>query len=127
MGRTLTDLLMQDVAGNDDNCASCGGQGQLYCCDGCHRALHPICIDPPIFDEPDEFYCNVCSSQRLVAPPAPDKFVGPFVNLMDRMDSQNSSTFKLPVSVQGLFEGVKTGAEGEYEDIVPPQPKATKA
>ncbi|EFX00425.1 phd finger domain protein [Grosmannia clavigera kw1407] len=106
---------------NDDYCASCGGSGELVCCDGCTRSFHFNCVDPPLQEGsnlPDEWFCNVCASKRNPAALGHHQGVlGPLLNLIEK---QNSSAFSLPDHVRDRFEGVKTGAEGEYEDIVAP-------
>lgn len=65
---------------------------------------------------PVEWFCNVCRSSRDPAGPVIPS--GPFALLLDNLDGKNSSAFRLPTDVRDLFEGVKTGPDGEYEDIV---------
>ncbi len=119
----MTDVAVQDD--NDDYCSSCGGNGELVCCDGCTRSFHFKCVDPPLVEEgrlPDEWYCNVCLSTRN--PPDPSLHAGVFGFLMTSLDKKNSSAFRLPGDVRDYFEGVKTSADGEYEDVVVAPPKS---
>ncbi|KAL1897680.1 hypothetical protein Sste5346_003988 [Sporothrix stenoceras] len=109
--------LFQDD--NDDYCASCSGSGDLVCCDGCTRSFHFNCVDPPFHEDrdlPDEWFCNVCIAQRN--PASLTRYTGIFGALLNIMEQRNSSAFSLPLETRNYFEGVKTGAEGEYEDIV---------
>jgi len=104
---------------NDDYCASCGGNGELLCCDGCTRSFHLLCLDPPLPKDsmPQEWFCNVCRCARSLAMPL---FRGPFALLLDKLEAQNSSAFRLPDDVRSRFEGVTTGVDGEYEEAVAP-------
>ncbi|KAB5570511.1 hypothetical protein GE09DRAFT_1217944 [Coniochaeta sp. 2T2.1] len=101
---------------NDDYCSSCGGNGELLCCDGCTRAFHLICVDPPLFEDrmPADWFCNVCLKARN----AFGRHSGAFKELLERLDPKNSSAFRLPLAIRDYFEGMRTGVDGEYEDIV---------
>ncbi|KAK3504612.1 hypothetical protein B0T13DRAFT_485568 [Neurospora crassa] len=104
---------------NDDYCSSCGGNGQLICCDGCTRSFHFSCVDPPLVQGamPDEWFCNVCCTTHN--PPVFPVYSGPFAALMEKLEAKNSSAFALPLDVREYFEAVRTGQDGEYEEIVP--------
>ncbi|OTA66460.1 hypothetical protein K449DRAFT_231357 [Hypoxylon sp. EC38] len=111
---------------NDDSCYTCGGNGELVCCDGCNYSFHFLCIDPPM-DEghmPDEWYCNECKHRYY--PPFGGENKGPLRSLFTVLDRKNPRAFRLPEDVRDLFEGVRTGPEGEYEEIAPPKPKTNK-
>ncbi|KAI0202173.1 hypothetical protein F4808DRAFT_81331 [Astrocystis sublimbata] len=111
---------------NDDSCYTCGGNGELVCCDGCTFSFHFTCIDPPM-DEgqiPDDWFCNEC--QIRYHPPLVNENKGIFGALATNLQRKNPRSFRLPEPVREYFEGVKTGAEGEYEEIVPPKPKTSK-
>jgi len=116
----LTLLKQED---NDDYCSSCGGNGGLVCCDGCTRSFHYQCVDPPMIESalPDDpWFCNVCQSSRQ--PPPPDsESRGAFGDLLVRLSERNPSAFQLPQDIRDYFDGVRTGGEGEYEDVVPPK------
>lgn len=50
--------LHVEVHYNDDECAVCKDGGELICCDGCPRAFHLTCLDPPLTSIPR--YPSVC-------------------------------------------------------------------
>ncbi len=94
------------------------------CCDGCTRSFHFRCVDPPLQEEgrlPDEWYCNVCLSGRR--PMDMPLHSGVFGALMNNLEKKNSSAFRLPDHVRDYFDGVKTGADGEYEEVAASLPK----
>ncbi|KAI1742159.1 hypothetical protein F4680DRAFT_413082 [Xylaria scruposa] len=111
---------------NDDSCYACGGNGELVCCDGCTFSFHFMCIDPPMDQGhiPDEWFCNEC--QIRYHPPLVNEHKGIFGALATSLQRKNPRAFRLPESIREHFEGVKTGAEGEYEEAIPPKPKANK-
>ncbi|OTA99184.1 hypothetical protein M426DRAFT_91146 [Hypoxylon sp. CI-4A] len=110
---------------NDDTCFTCGGNGELVCCDGCNYSFHLLCIDPPLTEGhmPDEWYCNEC--KHRLAPPFVEHR-GAFRSLLSDLHQKNPTAFRLPKDVREMFEDVRTGPEGEYEDIPPPKPKTNK-
>ena len=55
---------------NEDHCSSCQSFGSLVYCDGCPRAFHLWCLDPPM--EPQDlpegdkrWFCPACVVQRV--------------------------------------------------------------
>ncbi|KAI1824790.1 hypothetical protein F4861DRAFT_226851 [Xylaria intraflava] len=111
---------------NDDSCYTCGGNGELVCCDGCTFSFHFVCIDPPMDQGhiPDEWFCNEC--QMRYNPPLVNEHKGLFGPLTASLQRKNPRSFRLPENIRDFFEGVKTGAEGEYEEAIPPKPKTNK-
>lgn len=106
---------------NSDNCASCGGGGQLLCCDGCTNSFHFGCLDPPMDSEhPPEgqWYCFICQAKREPKPKQPR---GVFADLHEILEKKNPVEFELPRDLRDYFEGVKTGEDGKYEEIVAPK------
>ncbi|KXJ94703.1 hypothetical protein Micbo1qcDRAFT_45860 [Microdochium bolleyi] len=112
-----------DKDDNDDSCYACGGNGELVCCDGCTYAFHFACIDPPLDQATagDDWYCNECTYRAY--PPVGEKKGGVFGLLLSAIDRKNPRAFRLPERIREYFEGVKTGPDGEYEDIAPAGPK----
>ncbi|KAF6807305.1 PHD-finger domain-containing protein [Colletotrichum sojae] len=108
---------------NDDYCSACGGVGDLVCCENCPRSFHFGCVDLDQNDTtPDEWFCNLCFSIRY--PTRVPEHKGPFGGMLNCLEKTNPQAFKLPREVQLYFEGVKIGADGEYEDVVvPTKPK----
>ncbi|CAI5709984.1 unnamed protein product [Hyaloperonospora brassicae] len=50
---------------HDKKCGRCTTGGKLLCCDGCTRAYHFSCIEPPILTMPrddDEWFCPYCQA-----------------------------------------------------------------
>ncbi|XP_072771356.1 autoimmune regulator [Nerophis lumbriciformis] len=49
---------------NDDECSVCKDGGELICCDGCPRAFHLTCLDPPLSAIPSgSWQCEACSGR----------------------------------------------------------------
>ncbi|KAI0480653.1 hypothetical protein GGR56DRAFT_284768 [Xylariaceae sp. FL0804] len=120
-----------DQDDNDDTCYSCGGGGKLACCDGCHYSFHHSCLDPPMDPNHDDdtqdhefWYCNECRYRRF--PPLEPEHKGVMRLLEAVLDKTNPAAFRLPEDARNTFESVRTGIEGEYEEPVPPKPKAGK-
>ncbi|KAH9210761.1 hypothetical protein DL95DRAFT_465518 [Leptodontidium sp. 2 PMI_412] len=114
---------------NDDYCSACGGNGDLVCCDGCTRSFHFKCVDPPIIEGsqplPDDWYCNSCQLKQNG--PFDDDTGGVWGPLISEFEDKNPRSFRLPEPIREYFVDVKTGADGEYEEIIPPKPKNNKA
>jgi hypothetical protein len=100
---------------NDDFCSTCGGSGELVCCDGCTCSFHFVCIDPPMAEdhETGKWYCNECMQKWF--PPIGVK-TGSFGLLLTALDRKNPQSFRLPRHVRDYFEGVKTTPDGDYSE-----------
>lgn len=88
----------------------------MLCCDGCPRSFHFECVDL-VQDEdlPDEWFCNECIVRKFPSrvPIHKGAFAGPLNNL----EKSIPRAFSLPKRVQNRFEGVKAGADGDYEEV----------
>lgn len=71
-------------------------------------------------DLPDEWYCNECIVRRF--PSRVPIHRGIFAGLLNNLEKSIPRAFSLPKKLQNRFEGVKAGADGDYEDL-----NATKA
>ncbi|XP_059200834.1 autoimmune regulator isoform X2 [Centropristis striata] len=61
-GETNTGLVQY----NEDECAVCKDGGELICCDGCPRAFHLTCTDPPLSTVPSgTWQCGWCCGNRV--------------------------------------------------------------
>ncbi|KAL2428507.1 hypothetical protein ABEF91_008742 [Exophiala dermatitidis] len=102
---------------NDEFCASCGGEGKLLCCDGCTNSFHHACLEPPLNPEEEvegEWFCPRCVARRSKQAPQPTGLLGPAIR---RVEDIIPKAFALPVDIREYFEGVRTGDEGEYEEV----------
>lgn len=70
---------------------------------------------------PPDWFCNVCRTSQ--GPARLPSHTGVFAGLLEKLDSKNSSAFRLPKHVRDYFEGVRTGVDGEYEDVALPAVK----
>ncbi|CAD6505430.1 BgTH12-00921 [Blumeria graminis f. sp. triticale] len=111
---------------NDDFCASCGGNGEVVCCDGdtCKRSFHFKCVDPPIMPNalPETWFCNECQVKRSGHR---EEKSGLFRLLLRHLEEKNPGAFSLPLELRGYFESVKTGPDGEYEEIAVSKTRTT--
>ncbi|KAH9842873.1 uncharacterized protein C8Q71DRAFT_225371 [Rhodofomes roseus] len=128
---TLGTLPLNDypaTGSNEDHCSSCRSLGDLVYCDGCPRAFHLWCLDPPL--EPSDlpegetsWYCPACTLQQKPPPkpPASLKFMAPLIaELQARMPVE----FQPPSDIRTYFKDVATGPRGTYMDsseIRPPR------
>ncbi|OAP61823.1 hypothetical protein AYL99_04026 [Fonsecaea erecta] len=106
---------------NDEFCASCGGEGKLLCCDGCTNSFHHACLEPPLNPDEEvegEWYCPRCVGRRTKQVPHPSGLLGLVIR---RVDDIIPKAFSLPADIRDYFEGVRTGDEGEYEEVSLPR------
>ncbi|KAG5996925.1 hypothetical protein E4U54_002468 [Claviceps lovelessii] len=109
------------AAENDENCSACGNTGDVVCCDGCPRSFHFECVDMVRSDHlPDEWYCNECLIRRY--PSRVPVHRGILGSALNNLEKSIPRAFSLPKSVQNRFEGVKAGADGDYEELVTNKP-----
>ncbi|KAH8117160.1 hypothetical protein DFH11DRAFT_1573457 [Phellopilus nigrolimitatus] len=104
---------------NEDHCSSCSSVGALVYCDGCPRAFHLWCLDPPM--DPSEFpegedrwYCPSCKlSQNQSTTRIPHTFLSP---LIKQLQNTIPTEFQLPEDIRLFFRDVGTGLGGTYFD-----------
>ncbi|KAI5124014.1 hypothetical protein M0805_003846 [Coniferiporia weirii] len=105
------------VQTNDDHCSSCSSVGALVYCDGCPRAFHLWCLDPPMDptefpDGEDSWYCPGCRPQAS-STKLPYVFLSP---LLQHLQSAIPVEFRLPEDIRSFFRDVGTGPGGTYID-----------
>ncbi|KAM0255566.1 hypothetical protein ACHAQJ_005637 [Trichoderma viride] len=101
---------------NDEYCSACGNTGDVVCCDGCPRSFHFECVDMVQSDHlPDEWYCNECIVRRY--PSRVPVYKGAFASALNALEKSIPRAFSLPKKIQNRFEGVKAGADGDYEEV----------
>ncbi|KAJ3553344.1 hypothetical protein NM688_g3662 [Phlebia brevispora] len=109
-----------NTASNEDHCSSCRSLGSLIYCDGCPRAFHLLCLDPPM--EPKDlpagdvrWFCPACMLKQKPPPKPPSslKFMAP---LIEHVQSIIPVEYQLPQDIRTFFKDVATGPKGTYED-----------
>jgi hypothetical protein len=64
---------------------------------------------------PDEWYCNECLFRKF--PSRVPVYKGVFASALNNLEKTIPRAFSLPKKLQTRFEGVKAGADGDYEDM----------
>nr|POE77953.1 curved dna-binding protein [Quercus suber] len=116
----------EELSDNNDFCSACRGSGFLLCCDGCDRAFHFQCLDPPLGEEAsalnEPWYCFQCHARNLNHPESPQKVVrGIFAPLLSSIKKTNPSAYCLPLEIREYFEGVDTDKDGTFMSGVRPR------
>ncbi|KAG5637860.1 hypothetical protein H0H81_002899 [Sphagnurus paluster] len=105
-----------NLLNNDDHCSSCRSYGALVYCDGCPRAFHLWCLDPPMesVDEGDSrWFCPGCTIRKHPPPKPPPSLLAP---LIQQVSSTIPTEFQLPEDLRTFFKDVGTGPKGTYID-----------
>lgn len=111
---------------NEDHCSSCRSLGALVYCDGCPRAFHLWCLDPPMetVDLPElgeRWFCPSCTIRKRPPIKPPPSFMSPLIH---QAQTNIPKEFQLPEDVRSFFKDVATGSNGCYIDsseIKPPR------
>ncbi|KAG0705324.1 hypothetical protein DFH29DRAFT_907317 [Suillus ampliporus] len=103
---------------NEDHCSSCRSLGALVYCDGCPRAFHLWCLDPPMetVDLPElgeRWYCPSCTMRKHPPLKPPPSFMSPLIH---QAQTSIPKEFQLPDDVRNFFKDVATGSNGCYID-----------
>ncbi|KAM0434421.1 hypothetical protein ACHAPT_003517 [Fusarium lateritium] len=115
-GTATSGAAKDQISDNDEDCSACGAAGDVVCCDGCPRSFHFECVGMvPSDDLPDEWYCNECLFKRY--PSRVPVHKGVFGPALNNLEKSIPRAFSLPKKLQARFEGVKAGADGEYEEV----------
>ncbi|XP_062413847.1 autoimmune regulator [Pungitius pungitius] len=81
---------------NDDECAVCKDGGELICCDGCPRAFHLTCLDPPLTSIPSGTWrCERCCGNTVKTENAPVSFQVSVICFLHAFDVGRLSSINL--------------------------------
>lgn len=110
---------------NEDHCSSCRSYGSLVYCDGCPRAFHFWCLDPPLEGVDDDrnapWYCSTCMARKHPPRRGPPSLLS---GLIYQLQTINPVEFQLPEDIRTYFKDVGSGPRGTYIDsseIKPPR------
>ncbi|KAI0928212.1 hypothetical protein AcW1_005527 [Taiwanofungus camphoratus] len=103
---------------NEDHCSSCRSVGSLVYCDGCPRAFHLLCLDPPMdaSDLPEgdaRWFCPACTIQQK-PPPKPPASLKLMAPLIEQLWASLPIEYQLPQDIRTHFKDVATGPRGTY-------------
>lgn len=105
---------------NNDYCNSCGGTGELLCCESCARSFHFSCIEPPVMAVEEisdsEWCCRHCKPISL-SESEKELVSGTFFEpLIISLEAHNAVAYQLPTNIRELFAHVQTSRFGEFTD-----------
>ncbi|ESK88417.1 clr6 histone deacetylase associated phd protein-2 cph2 [Moniliophthora roreri MCA 2997] len=112
----LTPEPASNLLNNNDHCSSCRSQGALVYCDGCPRAFHLWCLDPPMesIDEGDSsWFCPACTITKNPPRKPPHSLLAPLIHLVE---TSIPTEYQLPDDIRNFFKDVTTGPRGAYVD-----------
>ncbi|KAJ7184142.1 hypothetical protein C8R46DRAFT_1063020 [Mycena filopes] len=101
---------------NEDHCSSCRSHGALVYCDGCPRAFHLWCLNPPMehIDEGDSrWFCPACVIKKHPPRKPPPGLFSPLIHLVQ---TTIPTEYQLPEELRTFFKDVGTGPKGTYVD-----------
>ncbi|KAJ7043330.1 hypothetical protein C8F04DRAFT_1074418 [Mycena alexandri] len=101
---------------NEDHCSSCRSHGALVYCDGCPRAFHLWCLNPPMehIDEGDSrWFCPACVIKKHPPRKPPPGLFSPLIHLAQ---TTIPTEYQLPEELRTFFKDVGTGPKGTYVD-----------
>uniref|UniRef100_A0A3P9KVG7 Autoimmune regulator n=1 Tax=Oryzias latipes TaxID=8090 RepID=A0A3P9KVG7_ORYLA len=85
-GETTTSMVIHC---NDDECAVCKDGGELICCDGCPRAFHLTCLNPPLISIPSgSWQCERCRGFTVKS----EKALLPLEALSGQLQQENKAS-----------------------------------
>ncbi|KAI9509944.1 hypothetical protein F5148DRAFT_1183357 [Russula earlei] len=105
-------------ARNEDHCSACRSLGSLVYCDGCTRAYHLWCLDPPMeaADIPEgesRWFCPSCEVHQNPPSMPPSSLLSP---LIYHVQSSPPVEFQLPEDIRTYFKFVGSNPRGQYVD-----------
>ncbi|KDR81419.1 hypothetical protein GALMADRAFT_60173 [Galerina marginata CBS 339.88] len=121
----LTPEPPSNLLNNEDHCSACRSYGSLVYCDGCPRAFHFWCLDPPMENVDDDgdarWFCSTCVARKHPPRKPPPSLLS---SLIHHLQVSNPVEFQLPEDVRTFFKDVTSGPKGNYVDsseIKPPR------
>ncbi|KAF9452811.1 hypothetical protein P691DRAFT_659886 [Macrolepiota fuliginosa MF-IS2] len=103
-----------NLLNNDDHCSSCRSHGGLVYCDGCPRAFHLWCLDPPIesIEEGDSrWFCPACVIRKQPPAKPPPSLLSPLIH---QLNASIPVEFQLPEDIRNYYKDVGSGPKGNY-------------
>lgn len=104
------------INNNEDHCFACRSTGALIYCDGCPRAFHFWCLDPPeenVDEGNSKWYCPACTAKQFPPQKPPP---GLFSPLIQQLLHANPNEYQLPEDIRTFFKDVATAPNGAYVD-----------
>ncbi|KAI0798104.1 hypothetical protein C8Q75DRAFT_740632 [Abortiporus biennis] len=104
---------------NEDHCSACNSFGSLVYCDGCPRAFHLWCLNPPMeasdLQGDARWYCPSCMLRQKPPSKVPAffKFMAP---LIEQIQHTVPVEYQLPQEIRTHFKDVATSTRGSYVD-----------
>ncbi|EGN96125.1 hypothetical protein SERLA73DRAFT_170540 [Serpula lacrymans var. lacrymans S7.3] len=102
---------------NEDHCSACRSLGSLVYCDGCPRAFHLWCLDPPMeavdLPEGDKWFCPGCTVRKYPPPKPPPSLIAPLIH---HAQISLPREYQLPDDIRTFFKDVGAGPKGTYVD-----------
>ncbi|KAF8906018.1 hypothetical protein CPB84DRAFT_1889744 [Gymnopilus junonius] len=121
----LTPDPPSNLLNNEDHCSACLSYGSLVYCDGCPRAFHFWCLDPPMEDVDDDgdarWFCSTCVARKHPPRKPPPSLLSAVIH---QVQISNPIEFQLPEDIKTFFKDVASGPKGNYVDsseIKPPR------
>ncbi|KAI0295485.1 hypothetical protein BC826DRAFT_1008037 [Russula brevipes] len=109
---------LSSAARNEDHCSACRSLGSLVYCDGCTRAYHLWCLDPPMeaADIPEgesRWFCPSCELQQNPPSKPPASLLSPLIH---HLQCSPPVEFQLPEDIRTYFRSVGCNPRGQYVD-----------
>jgi hypothetical protein len=117
-----------------DYCAICDDGGDLLVCDGCERAYHPGCLEPPLKKIPEgDWFCPRCedmkSDHNNITRSQPFSPLSPSLTTNNRMGTYDEESDSAPSSPQGRPKSLFTEQQNASDTLTksPPNDKPRKS
>ncbi|KAF9567642.1 hypothetical protein CPC08DRAFT_758219 [Agrocybe pediades] len=107
-----------NLLNNEDHCSSCRSYGSLVYCDGCPKAFHFWCLDPPMenMDDDGDARSFLRLTINMIQHPPRKPPHSLFAPLIHHLQVSNPVEYQLPEDIRTFFKDVGTGPKGNYVD-----------